>query len=171
VAKFAASGKKTPKKDLGAIAMTYGYVYVATVAMGANKKQLVKALTEAESFEGPSLIIAYAPCINHGIKSGMGKSQEEEKRAVQCGYWPLYRYNPARKAEGKNPFILDSKKPDGSLQEFLSGEVRYASLRQAFPDEAKKLHARLEQEINERYKSLKSIADSKLSETDEKRAA
>jgi pyruvate-ferredoxin/flavodoxin oxidoreductase len=171
VAKFAASGKKTPKKDLGAIAMTYGYAYVATVAMGANKKQLVQALTEAESFEGPSLIIAYAPCINHGIKSGMGKSQQEEKRAVQCGYWPLYRYNPALKSKRNNPFILDSKKPDGSLQAFLSGEVRYASLRQTFPDEAKKLHARLEQEINERYRFLKSLADAGLNKTDEKKAA
>ena len=171
VAKFAASGKKTPKKDLGAIAMTYGYAYVATVAMGANKQQLVQALTEAESFDGPSLIIAYAPCINHGIKSGMGKSQQEEKRAVQCGYWPLYRYNPALKAEGKNPFILDSKKPDGNLQAFLSGEVRYASLRHTFPDEAKKLHARLEQEINERYRFLKSLADAGLNGTDEKKAA
>ena len=171
VAKFAASGKKTPKKNLGAMAMTYGYVYVATVAMGANKQQLVKALTEAERFEGPSLIIAYAPCINHGIKSGMGKSQEEEKRAVQCGYWPLYRYNPARKAEGKNPFILDSKKPDGSLQDFLSGEVRYASLRQTFPEEAENLHARLEQEINERYESLKTMASRSSDKTDEKKAA
>jgi pyruvate-ferredoxin/flavodoxin oxidoreductase len=171
VAKFAASGKKTPKKDLGAIAMTYGYVYVATVSMGANKQQLVKALTEAESFKGPSLIIAYAPCINHGIKSGMGKSQEEEKRAVQCGYWSLYRYNPALKAKGKNPFILDSRKPDGSLQAFLAGEVRYASLRQTFPGEAQKLHERLEQEINERYKALKSMADQGSSETDEKKAA
>jgi pyruvate-ferredoxin/flavodoxin oxidoreductase len=171
VAKFAASGKRTPKKDLGAIAMTYGYAYVATVAMGANKKQLVQALTEAESFEGPSLIIAYAPCINHGIKSGMGKSQREEKRAVQCGYWPLYRYNPALKSKRKNPFILDSGKPNGSLHAFLDGEVRYASLRQTFPDEAKKLHARLEQEINARYKFLKSLADAGLNETDEKKAA
>jgi pyruvate-ferredoxin/flavodoxin oxidoreductase len=171
VAKFAASGKKTPKKDLGAIAMTYRYAYVSTVAMGANKQQLVKALTEAESFEGPSLIVAYAPCINHGIQGGMGKSQHEEKRAVQCGYWPLYRYNPALKSKGKNPFILDSKKPDGSLQAFLDGEVRYASLRQTFPDEARKLHARLAQEINERYKFLKSLADAGLNETDEKKAA
>ena len=171
VAKFAASGKKTPKKDMGSIAMTYGYVYVASVAMGANKQQLIKALTEAEGFNGPSLTIAYAPCINHGIKQGMGKSQEEEKRAVQCGYWPLYRYNPALKAEGKNPFSLDSKKPDGSLREFLGGEVRYASLQNTFPDEATKLHDRLEQEINQRYESFKDLADKHVLETDDKKAA
>jgi len=171
VAKFAASGKKTPKKDMGSIAMTYGYVYVASVAMGANKQQLIKALTEAESYDGPSLIIAYAPCINHGIKQGMGKSQEEEKRAVQCGYWPLYRYNPSLKVEGKNPFSLDSRKPDGSLREFIGGEVRYASLEKTFPDEAKKLHDRLEQEINQRYESFKDLADKHVLETDDKKAA
>ncbi|MBW1812460.1 MAG: pyruvate:ferredoxin (flavodoxin) oxidoreductase, partial [Deltaproteobacteria bacterium] len=119
VAKFATSGKKTAKKDLGGIAMTYGYVYVANVGMGANKQQLMKALTEAESYDGPSLIMGYSPCINHGIKKGMGKSQEEIKLAVQSGYWTLYRYNPMLRDEGKNPFILDSKAPDGSLQEFL----------------------------------------------------
>ncbi|MEE4605884.1 MAG: pyruvate:ferredoxin (flavodoxin) oxidoreductase [Desulfobacteraceae bacterium] len=171
VAKFAASGKKTPKKDMGSIAMTYGYVYVASVAMGANKQQLIKALSEAEGYDGPSLILAYAPCINHGIKQGMGKSQEEEKRAVQCGYWPLYRYNPALKAGGNNPFSLDSKKPDGSLREFLGGEVRYASLQKTFPDEAKKLHARLEQEVNQRYESFKDLADKHVLETDDKKAA
>jgi pyruvate-ferredoxin/flavodoxin oxidoreductase len=171
VAKFAASGKKTPKKDMGSIAMTYGYVYVASVAMGANKQQLIKALTEAESYDGPSLIIAYAPCINHGIKQGMGKSQEEEKRAVQCGYWPLYRYNPALKVEGNNPFSLDSRKPDGSLREFLGGEVRYASLQKTFPDEAKKLHARLEQEINQRFETLKDIANKPFVEKNDKKAA
>lgn len=171
VAKFAASGKKTPKKDMGSIAMTYGYVYVASVAMGANKQQLIKALTEAEGYDGPSLILAYAPCINHGIKQGMGKSQEEEKRAVQCGYWPLYRYNPALKAGGNNPFSLDSKKPDGSLREFLGGEVRYASLQKTFPDEAKKLHARLEQEVNQRYESFKDLADKHVLETGDKKAA
>ena len=171
VAKFAASGKKTPKKDMGAIAMTYGYVYVASVAMGANKQQLVKALTEAESYDGPSLIIAYAPCINHGIKQGMGKSQAEEKRAVQCGYWPLYRYNPALAAEGKNPFSLDCRKPDGSLREFLNGEVRYASLEKAFPEQARILQDRLEQEINRRYKSLKDLAGKHVLEEDDKKAA
>jgi pyruvate-ferredoxin/flavodoxin oxidoreductase len=128
MAKFAASGKKTAKKDMGAMAMTYGYVYVANVAMGANKQQTLKAFSEAESYDGPSLIMAYAPCINHGIKKGMGKAQEETKLAVESGYWPLYRYNPNLKDEGKNPFVLDSKEPDGSLQNFLSGEVRYAAL-------------------------------------------
>ncbi|MCD6224033.1 MAG: 4Fe-4S binding protein, partial [Deltaproteobacteria bacterium] len=159
VAKFSASGKKTCKKDMGTMAMTYGYVYVANVAMGANKQQLVKAFTEAESYDGPSIIMGYAPCINHGIKKGMGKSQEEEKLAVQCGYWPLYRYNPVLKAEGKNPFILDSKAPDGTLQEFLAGEVRYASLQKSFPDESKRLTAKLEEEYNERYEALKLMAD------------
>jgi pyruvate-ferredoxin/flavodoxin oxidoreductase len=159
VAKFAASGKKTGKKDLGAMAMTYGYVYVANVAMGANKNQLVKAMSEAEAYDGPSLIMAYAPCINHGIKKGMGKSQEETKLAVQSGYWPLYRYNPALAAEGKNPFALDSKAPDGSLQEFLSGEVRYASLEKSFPEESKKLRARLEEEYNARYEKFKAMAE------------
>ncbi|MBA3018201.1 MAG: pyruvate:ferredoxin (flavodoxin) oxidoreductase [Proteobacteria bacterium] len=161
VAKFAASGKKTAKKDLGAMLMTYGYVYVASVAMGANKQQLIKAFTEAESYNGPSLILAYSPCINHGIKKGMGKSQEEEKLAVQSGYWPLYRYNPLLKAAGENPFILDSRQPDGSFKEFLAGEVRYASLQQSFPDEAKKLHTRLENEFNERYESYRLKADPK----------
>lgn len=159
VAKFAASGKKTTKKDLGAMAMTYGYVYVATVSMGANKNQLLKAFEEAESYNGPSLIMAYAPCINHGIKKGMGKTQEEEKLAVQCGYWPLYRYNPALKDEGKNPFILDSKAPDGSIQEFLSGEVRYASLEKTFPEESRILRDRIEQEYNARYEKLRLLAD------------
>ena len=162
VAKFAASGKKTAKKDLGAIAMSYGYVYVANVGMGANKQQLMKAITEAESYNGPSLIMSYAPCINQGIKKGMGKSQEETKLAVQSGYWPLYRYNPGLKAEGKNPFTLDSKQPDGSLQEFLAGEVRYAALQKFFPDEAKRLNARLEEEYNERYENLKRLAEGKL---------
>jgi len=162
VAKFAASGKKTAKKDMGGIAMTYGYVYVASVSMGANKQQLMKAFTEAEAYKGPSLIMCYAPCINHGIKKGMGKSQEESKLAVQCGYWPLYRFNPDLKKEGKNPFILDSKEPDGNLQEFLAGEVRYASLLKTFPDEAKILHQRLEQEYKERYQALKIKADPKI---------
>jgi pyruvate-ferredoxin/flavodoxin oxidoreductase len=159
VARFAASGKKTPKKDMGRIAMTYGYIYVASVAMGANKQQLIKALAEAEAYDGPSLIIAYCPCINQGIMAGMGKSQEEEKLAVQSGYWPLYRYNPALKAEGKNPFILDSKKPDGSLDKFLEGEIRYASLKRTFPEEAKKLHALLVDQLNIRYEELALMAD------------
>ncbi len=167
VAKFAASGKKTSKKDLGGMAMTYGYVYVANIGMGANKQQTIKALVEAESYDGPSLIMAYSPCINHGIRKGMGKTQEETKLAVQTGYWPLYRYNPTLKAEGKNPFILDSKAPDGKLKEFLSGEVRYASLKKMFPEEAERLHKRLEEEFVERYESLKSKADTGSSGKDE----
>lgn len=159
VAKFAASGKKTAKKDMGRMAMTYGYVYVASIAMGANKNQMMKAIVEAESYDGPSLILGYSPCINHGIKKGMGKSQEEEKLAVASGYWPLYRYNPLLKAEGKNPFILDSKEPDGSIQEFLSGEVRYASLEKIFPDESKKLRSQIEREYLDRYEMLKLMAD------------
>ncbi len=158
VAKFAASGKKTCKKDMGRMLMTYGYVYVASVSMGADKQQLMKAFTEAESYDGPSIIMGYSPCINHGIKKGMGKSQEEEKLAVQSGYWPLYRYNPTLKDQGKNPFILDSKEPDGSFQEFLEGEVRYASLQKTFPDESKKLTLRLEKEYTERYESMKQMA-------------
>jgi len=158
VAKFAASGKKTKKKDLGRMLMTYGYVYVASVAMGANKNQCLKAFLEAESYPGPSIIIAYAPCINQGLKKGMGKTQEEEKLAVEAGYWPLYRYDPRLAAEGKNPFQLDMKEPTGNFQDFLMGEVRYASLVQSFPDEAAKLHAQLEQEYKERYELYKEMA-------------
>jgi pyruvate-ferredoxin/flavodoxin oxidoreductase len=170
VAKFAFSGKKTSKKDLGGIAMTYGYVYVANVGMGANKQQLMKALTEAESYDGPSLIMGYSPCINHGIKKGMGKSQEEIKLAVQSGYWPLYRYNPVLRDEGKNPFTLDSKAPDGSLQEFLEGEVRYASLQKTFPEESKKLSERLEKEYIRRYEALKVLAEEGDKEESEAKA-
>ncbi len=156
VAKFAAKGKQFKKKDLGLMAMTYGYVYVASVAMGANKNQLLKALIEAESYPGPSLIIAYAPCINHGIN--MGKSQEEQKRAVEAGYWVLYRYDPRLKAQGKNPFILDSKDPKGNFKEFLMGEVRYSSLTRTFPDMAEKLFDMAEKEAKERLEFLKKLA-------------
>ncbi|WP_028315027.1 pyruvate:ferredoxin (flavodoxin) oxidoreductase [Desulfatibacillum aliphaticivorans] len=159
VAKFAASGKKTGKKDLGRMAMTYGYVYVASVSMGANKKQFLQALKEAESYKGPSLILAYAPCINHGIKKGMGKSQEEEKLAVASGYWPLYRFNPVLADEGKNPFSLDSKEPDGTLADFLKGEVRYASLQKTFPEEFEKLNAGLQEKLADRYVMLKQLAE------------
>jgi len=162
VAKFAASGKKTPKKDMGQMMMSYGYVYVASVSMGANKQQLMKALVEAESYDGPSLIFAYSPCINQGILVGMGKSQEESKLAVQSGYWPLYRYNPDLKKEGQNPFILDSKKPDGSLRKFMEGEIRFASLQRTFPEEANRLHAELEQQFNHRYEELALMADPML---------
>jgi pyruvate-ferredoxin/flavodoxin oxidoreductase len=158
VAKFASSGKKTKKKDLGLMAMTYGYVYVASVAMGSNKNQLIKALKEAESYPGPSLIIAYSPCINHGIKLGMGKTQYEEKIAVDSGYWPLYRYDPRLSEEGKNPFQLDSKEPNGKIQNFIMGEIRYNSLKRTFPNEAKKLHKKLEEDVNNRYKKYKSMA-------------
>ncbi|KAF0118407.1 MAG: ydbK [bacterium] len=157
VAKYAASGKPIGKKDLGRIAMTYGYVYVASVAMGANKNQLIKALSEAESYQGPSLIIAYSPCINHGID--MGKSQNEQKLAVESGYWPLYRYNPKLKEEGKNPFILDSKDPKGNFREFLMGEVRYSSLVKTFPENAKTLFQKAEGEMRERYDIYKRMAE------------
>ncbi|MDB9823314.1 pyruvate:ferredoxin (flavodoxin) oxidoreductase, partial [Deltaproteobacteria bacterium] len=156
VAKFAASGKETRKKDMGRMAMTYGYVYVASVAMGANKNQFMKALVEAESYPGPSLILAYSPCINHGIN--MGFSQEEAKKAVERGYWPLYRYNPVLKEEGKNPFILDSKEPAGDFKEFLMGEVRYSSLTRTFPDNAEKLFKKAEEEVKERYEIYKHMA-------------
>jgi pyruvate-ferredoxin/flavodoxin oxidoreductase len=158
IAKFAASGKKTTKKDLGRMAMTYGYVYVASVAMGANKNQLLKAFKEAEAYPGPSLVICYAPCINHGIRKGMGKTQEEERLAVACGYWPLYRYNPQLAEEGKNPFILDSKEPDGTLQEFLSGENRYARLEKVNPEESKRLRTALENEYAARFTARKDLA-------------
>jgi pyruvate-ferredoxin/flavodoxin oxidoreductase len=161
IAKFAESGKKTKKKDLGLIAMSYGYVYVASVAMGANKNQFIKAIREAESYPGPSLIIAYAPCINHGIKAGMGKAQEEEKRAVESGYWPLYRYDPRLAAEGKNPFQLDYQPPNGMIHDFLMGEVRYAALVKTFPDEAAKLHKQLEEGTISRYKAYKNMAEQK----------
>ncbi|MCI1248090.1 MAG: pyruvate:ferredoxin (flavodoxin) oxidoreductase, partial [Megasphaera sp.] len=151
IAQFAAAGKRTKKKDLGMMAVSYGYVYVAQVAMGADKNQLIKALSEAEAYHGPSLVICYAPCINHGIRKGMGKSQLEEKLAVQCGYWDLYRYNPALKDAGKNPFSLDSKEPDYSkFQEFLQGEVRYASLKKGFPETADALYAKTESDAKAR---------------------
>ena len=148
VAKFAAAGKRTKKKDLGLMAMSYGYVYVAKVCMGANPAQLLKAVNEAEAYKGPSLIIAYAPCINHGIN--MGKSQAEEKKAVEAGYWPLYRYNPDLAAEGKNPFTLDSKQPTGDFQNFIMGEVRYSSLKKTFPEVADTLFARAEKEAKDK---------------------
>jgi len=157
VAKFAASGKPTRKKDLGLMATTYGYVYVASVAMGANKIQLMKAVTEAESYNGPSLIISYSPCINHGIN--MGLSQEEEKRAVEAGYWMLYRYDPRLEEEGKNPFILDSKEPKGDLKEFLMGEVRYSSLTRTFPENAERLFKKAEEDAKKRYELYKRMAD------------
>lgn len=159
VAKFAASGKKVRKKDLGAMAMTYGYVYVAQVAMGANMNQYLKTLKEAEAYPGPSLIIAYSPCINHGLKVGMARSQEEQKTAVDAGYWHLFRFNPMLEQEGKNPFQLDSKEPvwEG-FQDFLSGEVRYTSLKKSFPKEAAELFIAAEENAKWRYDSYKRMA-------------
>ena len=159
IAKFAASGKRVRKKDLGLMATTYGYVYVAQIAMGADQAQTLKALREAEAYDGPSLIIAYAPCINHGLKKGMGKSQAEEKAAVECGYWHLWRYNPALEAEGKNPFTLDSKEPDWSkFQDFLKGEVRFASVAKQYPAEAAELFAAAEENAKWRLRSYKRLA-------------
>ena len=139
------------------MAMSYGYVYVAKVCMGANPQQLLKAITEAEAYKGPSLIIAYAPCINHGIN--MGKSQEEAKKAVEAGYWPLYRYNPSLAAEGKNPFTLDSKEAKSSYRDFILGEVRYASLQRQFPDVAEELFERSEQEAKDKYDYYKKLTE------------
>jgi pyruvate-ferredoxin/flavodoxin oxidoreductase len=160
VAKFAASGKKIRKKDLGMMAITYGYVYVAQVAMGASQSQFFKALKEAEAYPGPSLIIAYSPCINHGLRRGMGKSQEETKQAVASGYWQMYRYNPELEEEGKNPFVLDSKEPDWSLfNDFINGEVRYTSLKKSFPAEAERLQILAEKNAKWRYNSYKRLVE------------
>ena len=162
VAKFAASGKKVRKKDLGMIAKSYGYVYVAQVAMGASQAQYFKAIKEAEAYPGPSLVICYAPCINHGIKIGMGHSQMEEKLAVDCGYWHLWRFNPAEEEEGKNGFHLDSKEPNwADFQKFIMGEVRYNSLLKTFPEEAKELFAKTEQFAKLRYEGYKKLSEGK----------
>jgi len=162
VAKFAAAGKRIRKKDLGAMAMSYGYVYVAQVAMGANQAQYMKAIKEAEAYPGPSIVIAYAPCIAHGIRTGMGSTQREQTKAVECGYWHLYRYNPLLEAEGKNPFQLDSKEPNWSkFQDFLRGEVRYTALLAAFPKEAAELFAAAEEAAKWRYKNYKRLAELK----------
>lgn len=159
VAKFAASGKKIRKKDLGQMAMTYGYVYVAQVSMGANNAQYLKAIKEAEAYQGPSLIIAYSPCINHGLAEGMGRTQAQAKAAVECGYWHNYRYNPMLELEGKNPFQLDSKEPDWSkFQDFLKSEVRYTSLAKGFPQEAAVLFKEAEENAKWRYNSYKRLA-------------
>ena len=154
IAKFAASGKRVRKKDLGMIATTYGYVYVAQIAMGADQAQCLKAIREAEAYPGPSIIIAYAPCINHGLKKGMGKSQAEEEAAVKCGYWHLWRFNPALEAEGKNPFSLDSKEPNwDAFQDYLKGEVRFASVMKQYPAEAADLFNACEDMAKKRYQS------------------
>ena len=159
VAKFAAQGKKTKKKDLGMMAASYGYVYVAQVAMGADKNQFIKVVKEAEEYDGPSLIIAYAPCINHGIKSGMGTSMDQMKKAVDAGYWHLYRYNPMLAKEGKNPFILDSKEPKASFRDFIRSESRYTALEVTFPDIAEELFAKTEQDAKERYETYRKMAE------------
>lgn len=159
IAKFAAAGKRIRKKDLGLIATTYGYVYVAQVAMGADNAQTLKALREAEAYDGPSLVIAYAPCINHGIKKGMGLSQEEERLAVECGYWHLWRYNPQAEAEGQNPFSLDSKEPDwDKFVDFLKGEVRFASLVKMYPEQAEELFQACKDNAQWRYNNYKRLA-------------
>ncbi len=159
IAKFAASGKKQGKKDLGRMMMTYGNVYVAQVGINADNTQLIKALREAEEHHGPSLIIAYAPCINHGIKEGMGRSMATIKKAVMCGYWHLYRYNPALKEEGKNPFVLDSKAPTESFRDFILGQVRYSSLEKAFPEKAEALFLQAEKMAKERYGIYRQMAE------------
>ncbi|MDF2472402.1 MAG: nifJ [Anaerocolumna sp.] len=158
VAKFAASGKKAGKKDLGRMMMTYGNVYVAQVGIHADNNQLIKAIREAEAYKGPSIVIAYAPCISHGIREGMGRSMETIKKAVQAGYWHLYRYNPELKKEGKNPFILDSKEPAESFRDFIMGQVRYSSLAKSFPDEAEELFKKAEESAKERYEIYKQLA-------------
>jgi pyruvate-ferredoxin/flavodoxin oxidoreductase len=159
VAKFATSGKKIRKKDLGVIAASYGYVYVAQVAMGASQAQWFKALKEAEAYNGPSIIIAYSPCIAHGLKLGMGRTQLEQKLAVDCGYWHLWRYNPELEAQGDNPFILDSKEPAWSkFQDFLKSEVRYSSLIGTFPEEAAELFKACEENAKWRYEQYKRMA-------------
>ncbi|MDE6418496.1 MAG: pyruvate:ferredoxin (flavodoxin) oxidoreductase, partial [Duncaniella sp.] len=159
IAKFAAAGKRVRKKDLGLIASTYGYVYVAQIAMGADNAQTLKAIREAEAYDGPSLIIAYAPCINHGIRKGMGHAQEEQAAAVECGYWHLWRYNPALEMEGKNPFTLDSKEPDwDKFEDFLKGEVRYASVAKQYPAEAAELFAAAKENAKWRYNNYKRLA-------------
>jgi pyruvate-ferredoxin/flavodoxin oxidoreductase len=160
IAGFSASGKKTCKKDLGMMMIPYGNIYVAQIAMGADKNQTLKAFLEAEAYPGASVVIAYCPCINHGISSGMGKSQAQEKRAVEAGYWGLYRYNPLLKAQGKNPFILDSKPPQESFQEFLKSEVRYAALFRQFPDLAQDLFDKCERDALDRLAAYQRLANS-----------
>ena len=141
------------------MAMTYGYVYVAQISMGSDKAQALKAIKEAEAYKGPSLVIAYAPCINHGLRAGMGKSQREAKKAVDCGYWALYRYNPELKAEGKKSFSLDSKEPTTDFREFLMGEVRYSSLAKQFPDKAEALFAKTKRDALQRIEGYKKLAN------------
>lgn len=158
VAQFAAAGKAVKKKDLAAIAMSYGYVYVAQCAMGADNNQVIKAMVEAESYNGPSLVICYAPCINHGIKGGMGIAQLEEKKAVDAGYWNIFRFDPRLADEGKNPFMLDGKAPSASYRDFIMGEVRYNSLTRSFPERAEKLFEKAEKVAEDKYAHLLHLA-------------
>ncbi|HLS54223.1 MAG TPA: pyruvate:ferredoxin (flavodoxin) oxidoreductase, partial [Tissierellaceae bacterium] len=158
VAKFAASGKKIRKKDLGLMMTTYGYVYVAQIAMGANMMHTIRAINEAESYDGPSLIIAYSPCINHGIRTGMGTSLRQEKNAVDSGYWHLFRFDPRLKDQGKNPFVLDSREPKESFQDFINSEVRYTALKKRFPELADELFKAAEEDAKERYENYKRMA-------------
>jgi pyruvate-ferredoxin/flavodoxin oxidoreductase len=159
-AKFAAAGKRTPKKDLGMIAMSYKNCYVAQIGLGANMAQAVKALSEAESYDGPSLVIAYAPCINHGIN--MNGAQEEIKKAVDCGYWHLYRYDPRLIEQGKNPFMLDSAKPTKDYEEFLKGESRYAALQKIAPQFAEALYKESKKYAEERYEKYLELSQKKF---------
>ena len=159
VAKFAASGKKIRKKDLGLMAIAYGYVYVAKVALGANMNQLIKAVTEAEAYKGPSLIICYAPCISHGIKIGMGTSVRQQKRAVESGYWHLYRFNPEFKKQGENPFILDSKEPSKPFKEFINSEIRYSQIMNVFPELADELFDAAEKDARDTYETYKRLEE------------
>lgn len=166
-AKFAASGKKIQKKDLGQMAMTYGYVYVAQISLGANMNQAIKAIAEAEAYDGPSVIIAYSPCISHGLKAGMGCSVTQEKDAVKAGYWHLFRFNPELKEENKNPFSLDSKEPTEDFREFLLSEVRFSSLQQTFPEIAEVLFEKAEEAAEERYKSYVRLEEAYAPEKEE----
>ena len=158
VAQFAAAGKEVGKKSLSEIAMSYGYVYVAQVAMGADQNQTIKALVEAEAYHGPSIIIGYAPCEMHGVKGGMGNCQLEMERAVNAGYWQMFRYNPALRAEGKNPLTIDSKEPTASYRDFITSETRYSRLIQSFPDRAEVLFAKAENDAKARYERLKKMS-------------
>ena len=154
IAKFSSIGKRTNKKDLGRMAMVYGSVYVASIAIGANKEQAIQALTEAEAYEGTSIVIAYCPCINQGLRKGLGTSILEEAHAVACGYWPLYRYNPELSKDGKDPLIIDYQKPDGTMPEFLDGEDRYADLKEMMPKESVILQGELENVCDKLYDIL-----------------
>ena len=155
---FAAAGKETVKKDLGLILSNYGYVYVAQVNLGANPEHTIKALKEAAAYRGPSIVIAYSPCINHGLSKGMSKAMDEEKAATECGFWPLWRYNPDLEDEGKNPFQLDSGEPNGKLREYMMGEVRFSSLTRTFPERAEELFAAAEKFTAHRYAKYKRLA-------------